>query len=284
MTGVHALNALGDGEREAFERHAAASPESAQEARELAETAALLALGTPEVTPPPRLKKSVMDAIRSTRQLPAVAAPADADDGVDTDADAGSSDPETAPAVESPRPPSSVPPAASPGSEAPTGPAVPAATKWWALAAGLLLLATGGLAGVVAVQQNEQSRLQEQLTAAQSSQAALHQLFASSDLKTAVQRLDDGATVSLSYSAAEGMMAVSTRGLPEPPSGHGYELWLISGDGATPAGMLSAEAVSAAELTMVTGPMEGVTHFGITVEPEGGSPAPTTDPIVLQEL
>lgn len=152
----------------------------------------------------------------------------------------------------------------------------------FALAAGVLLVAGGVLSGVVVNQNAQQEKLEEQLAALSTQQSELTRILTADDVRSKTQELNDGARVTLAYSATEGMMAVTTAGLPALPSDKGYELWLISGNGAVPAGMM--DGAQANGMVMISGAMEGVTHFGITVEPASGSPTPTTDPILVQEL
>lgn len=69
MTGAHALHALPDEERAAFERHLADCEPCAQETAELAATAARLGLAA-TVTPSPALRGQVLRRISSVRQVP----------------------------------------------------------------------------------------------------------------------------------------------------------------------------------------------------------------------
>ncbi|WP_328498303.1 anti-sigma factor [Streptomyces sp. NBC_00414] len=76
LTGAYALHALSDDERGEFERHAADCEACAQEALELSETAARLALAV-SVIPPAALKGRVMGRITTVRQeSPRVVSPA----------------------------------------------------------------------------------------------------------------------------------------------------------------------------------------------------------------
>jgi anti-sigma-K factor RskA len=70
-----------------------------------------------------------------------------------------------------------------------------------------------------------------------------------------------------------------THDMPEAPSGRVYEVWLQTPAGAMePAGIMT----EAGSTTLVLeGDAAAATAAGITVEPEGGSDAPTTEPIVL---
>ena len=82
--------------------------------------------------------------------------------------------------------------------------------------------------------------------------------------------------------ATTGEAAVVVAGLGPAPAGKVYELWAIRGDAAPePAGVFAGgtEASVAARAETVARPEE-VTTFAVSVEPAGGSKAPT-GPIVL---
>ncbi|WP_271395872.1 anti-sigma factor [Neomicrococcus lactis] len=263
LNALSALNALSDAEREQVLRQAEESETARQELDSFQETAALLSLGTTPTQPPARLKANLMNAISGVVQVPAEPTAA-AEPEIQTE-------PEIQAETEIQTKP-----------EARTEPPKNSHQKFFALAASVLLVTAGGL-GVVAWNLNEQQQaLNERATALATERDGMMQILSAPDMKSKLQTLDDGATVRLSYSVASGMMAVSTTGMPDLPEDKGYELWLISAEGATPAGMLDTS--EAEGMKMISGSMSDVTHFGITVEPAGGSDAPTSDPIILQAL
>jgi anti-sigma-K factor RskA len=67
--------------------------------------------------------------------------------------------------------------------------------------------------------------------------------------------------------------------VPAPPAGKVYELWTIAGGKPTPAGVFTVDATGRATHP-VAATRSPVQVFAVTVEPEGGVPAPT-GPIVL---
>ena len=73
LTGSYALDAVGDAEREEFERHLQHCPTCEAEVRGLRETAARLALAC-AMTPPARMERRVLAAAYQTRQLPPLSA------------------------------------------------------------------------------------------------------------------------------------------------------------------------------------------------------------------
>ena len=89
----------------------------------------------------------------------------------------------------------------------------------------------------------------------------------------------DGIDARASFIADEQVAVVRFDGLDPPPAGSDYQLWAIA-PGADPAsaGILAIEDGHA--LASVEGDFGAGWTFAITVEPEGGSPAPTTDPLV----
>lgn len=261
-----ALDALGEHEREELNQYPDSAP-ARHELDALQETAGLLGLAAQPIAPPARLKSSIMAAIRTTEQLPPAEDQEPAMDSAPVSAPTSDAEIESGSPVQ--------PPAPQAGSGRGT-------QRFFALAAGVLLLAAVALGGLAINQTSQQRELENKLAAMASHQEELTKILSAPDAKSKTQTLDDGARITLSYSAAEGLMAVSTSGMPELSSDKGYELWLISSDGAIPAGMLAGG--DADGMIMLSDPMQGVTHFGITVEPATGSPAPTTDPIMVQSL
>jgi anti-sigma-K factor RskA len=95
--------------------------------------------------------------------------------------------------------------------------------------------------------------------------------------------MPDGAVVTVALSARAGKGAVITQDLPPLAEGQAYELWLISDNGAKPAGMVRPGQSGRTDMTMLPD-VAGATHLGITVEPAGGSPQPTSAPVMMQKL
>lgn len=85
------------------------------------------------------------------------------------------------------------------------------------------------------------------------------------------------------YLRGEGRLIFLANNLPPLPSNRAYELWLIPTAGAPiPAGTFKPDTRGSA--TLVNPPIPvGVEAktFAITVEPETGSPAPTSQPVMV---
>ena len=70
--------------------------------------------------------------------------------------------------------------------------------------------------------------------------------------------------------------------LPPAPEGEVYEAWVIRDGVPQPAGLFESRDGEAA--STVEGSMDGAQAVAVTLEPEGGSPMPTSDPILVAPL
>lgn len=103
------------------------------------------------------------------------------------------------------------------------------------------------------------------------------------DPGTSVERTQvaGGGTGTLVVAPDGEQAAFLTASLPSTEPGETYQLWAIDEAGATSVGLLQPDAGRATALVNLPA---GTTTFGMTVEPAGGSKAPTTDPVLLVEL
>lgn len=247
----YALGTLSAQEEAIFESYLASSVRARAEVAAYESTAAELGLDAPPIEPPPTLKADLMARIAVTPQLDL---PADA---VDVDS----------PGVRS-APPTAVP-----------GPAMSRARKRWftrpvgivvTVAAAAALFISGTLVGTGIG--NGQSFEQAQA-------AGLAQINSASDVRRASAKVASGGTATLIWSHELGKSAILINDLSTLPSDKTYELWYITGGAATPAGTVSASK-NATTWRVLTGKFTTGVTVGVTVEPKGGSKAPTTKPIV----
>jgi anti-sigma factor RsiW len=83
-----------------------------------------------------------------------------------------------------------------------------------------------------------------------------------------------------------GVATLRVRGLPQPPRGYVYEVWLLRRGAAAPSptdalfGVSSADGSGRVALPSV----RGVEAVLVTAEPAGGSPAPTSQPFINASL
>ena len=87
---------------------------------------------------------------------------------------------------------------------------------------------------------------------------------------------ENGGKLTVGVSASRDEMAVDTRDLPELGSGRVYQIWAVHGEEMVSAGIVEDDDDGKA-----MGLPGQDTQVALTVEPEGGSKQPTTDPIVL---
>jgi anti-sigma-K factor RskA len=93
---------------------------------------------------------------------------------------------------------------------------------------------------------------------------------------------EDGSKATVVRSLSEGKAVLVTSDMASPPTGKAFELWLQDPAGTMqPAGLMDS---GGDHTILLKGDAASATAVGITVEPEGGSPAPTSDPIALFDL
>lgn len=138
-----------------------------------------------------------------------------------------------------------------------------------AAAAAVLVLAGGG--GAVVWQQTHFS----------STPSAADRVLQARDARRVSVDLTGGASATVYRSVSQHRAVLVTRGLPAAPAGRVYELWLQRDGRMVPAGLLRS---AGDQVVLLSGDASEATAAGITVEPPGGSPAPTTTPIALFDL
>jgi anti-sigma-K factor RskA len=86
-----------------------------------------------------------------------------------------------------------------------------------------------------------------------------------------------GGQIRLTYSVQEGASVLLADGLAPPPEGRVYELWFISNGEPQRAATFKTDASQHASLRVGRAPVAG-SVIAITVEPAGGSDAPSSAP------
>ena len=252
LTGAYAVGALDPAELAEFEAHLVDCPECSAEVRGLLGTAARLA-SAEAVEPPARLKAAVMAQIATTRQLPPLEAPRAEESGE----------------------------AAAP---AEGGVVVPMRRPGWswgqkalASAAAVLAVVSIGLSALLAQSSSTRQQLDAQ-------QQTITRVLTASDARTLAGPVEGGGRGAVVVSPSLGTTVFVASQLPAAPTGHTYELWYLGADGnAVPAGTFVPGADGHAT-TVLTGAPGQAAAVGMTVEPAGGSPQPTTAPILAVKL
>ncbi|MBM7829745.1 anti-sigma-K factor RskA [Agromyces cerinus] len=251
---AYALDAVDAEERAAVERALAEDAELRDEADGFAETAALLTGAAEPVEPPPALKSRLLAQLDGlAQQLPDAAAP---------DVPAAATVPAASPvAPQAPRAP---------------GPAARAAKRRWfqrpgaiiAAAAASVVLIAGAIIGVAWTGPNGWGAQREMAAIAEAP-----------DVESSTHELEGGGAVTLYWSAEQGRSGVVVEGLPDVGEASTYELWYIDDAGAQSAGTF--DVAEGETWRVLEGDFAPGVAVGVTVEPAGGSPQPTTEPIVV---
>ncbi|MCR1785164.1 anti-sigma factor [Nocardioides carbamazepini] len=111
---------------------------------------------------------------------------------------------------------------------------------------------------------------------------AAERILAAADASTVEKSFPDGSTATIVISRSEGRALIRTTDMASAPDGKAYELWLQTPAGVmVPAGLMPDDPDTT---YVLDGDASEATGVGITVEPDGGSPQPTSDPIALFPL
>jgi anti-sigma-K factor RskA len=166
-----------------------------------------------------------------------------------------------------------------PNVPAPFGTAPPSRSAWFprallGVAAGLLALVVA--LGVVTV------RLQQSADESRRTAEAVAEVLAAPDAKQVVGAIGTG-TGRLVVSRSEGKAVFVASGVPAAGPRRDYQLWVMSPGSARSAGLLDRRPGGRTEPIVVT-LTPGAEQIGLTKEPAGGSPQPTTDPLMRLEL
>ena len=153
------------------------------------------------------------------------------------------------------------------------------------LAFGGLAIVAALLAGAFIDARNDAAETERALTAVQQ-KAELNE-----DALANFVRNDDGWRLESSTGAVGRMVPSSdgatfaVAGLPEPPEGHTYQLWLLRGGcGDQPCAPTSAGVFDVDSALVVVDVDRSIRNFAgaaVTLEPAGGSEQPTTDPLLV---
>ncbi|MDQ1020751.1 anti-sigma factor [Streptomyces afghaniensis] len=252
LAAPYALDALEPPERVRFERHLRDCGRCAAEVRTLAEDAVRLAWSA-AAPAPAALRDRVMAAVRTTPQDPAPQHAAREP--------ARARAPQLPPHVWGTQPP--------PRQRRRMPLFVPFAT---ATAAAALVVAS-----LFAVQAD---RTQDQLTAERDRSREIAHVLAAPDARASNGRDGRGRTIGVIASASEGSAVVTLGGYGAPAGGRVHQLWLMR-PGAQPRSLGLFEGDTP---LVATGLVTSATSLAVTVEPAGGSPQPTTQPIVQLAL
>ena len=110
---------------------------------------------------------------------------------------------------------------------------------------------------------------------------AAEQVLQAPDAEEVVVDLGEAGRATLTRSKSQDRAVITTEDMVSAPTGKDYELWFIDGDEFVSAGLMP----DAPDQTVVLdGSAAAAAAVGITVEPDGGSDQPTSDPIAVFDL
>jgi anti-sigma-K factor RskA len=262
LVAAYAADALEESERADVEAHLEECEVCREDLRGYRETLAALAATTAEA-PPARMREAVLARVRTTPQLPPTTPPVQAG------------------------PDGARPERAGPGVGGAGGSDDPAATgttrdrsrTLFALAASVLtvLALAAGAWGVTT---------SDRLADVRAQQAAVQRVLSADDVVSlsGTPQLAGGVqgdeVVVLASASADAALLLPA-GLPVAPEGSTWQAWTVTPDGARSAGVFD---VRGGEAVALQGGLEGAQAVAVSLEPRGGSEAPTTDPVLVVPL
>ncbi|GAA1367664.1 anti-sigma factor [Streptomyces beijiangensis] len=141
---------------------------------------------------------------------------------------------------------------------------------------------TAGSAGVAVWQHQSADDAQQQARAAQQQSEQLAGVLAAPDAKATTGQLAGGASGTLVVAHSKNQAVFVASSMPKPPSGKVYQLWFNDAGTMRSAGLMDPSQTT--EAVLLSGPVDKASGMGITVEPSGGSPAPTSAPLALMNF
>ncbi|MER7582572.1 anti-sigma factor [Kitasatospora sp. NPDC097691] len=152
------------------------------------------------------------------------------------------------------------------------------APRWTKLALAACLAVAAGAGGLAVQQHQEADRARARATALSLRQDRVTDLLTAPDTRTTTGRATAGGGVgTVVWSPSRDRAAFLAAGLPAPVPGTTYQLWFDDAGTMRPAGLLPGGNGT----LLLTGPLDEARGVGVTVEPAGGSPHPSTTPVLL---
>lgn len=262
LVAAYAVDALEESERSDVEGHLDECDVCQEDLRGYRET--LAALGDATAEPPPaRLREAVMAQVRRTPQLPPPSS-------TDPDVDSAQAVRQVAPQV------------AAADADDPA----PAPARGGSSGRALFALAASAVTAVAIGSVVWGATSADRLADVQAQQSAVEQVLAADDVVSSAGNptLPDGVqgdSVVIWSSASQDAALLLPAGLPDAPDGRTWQAWTVTADQTTSAGVFE---VAGGRAVALDGGVTGVDAIAVSLEPEGGSTAPTSDPVVVVPL
>lgn len=263
LTPLYAVDALEPGEVAAAEAHLDSCVACREELVEVREALAAAVADEPAEPSSAALRARVMAALDDVPQLPALAAPSAPDDELARrraqreGADRAASGP-----------------AARPGRSRGTAP-----RRWvqgLVAAAAAVVVAGAAVTGYAALQWRADAQSAQQVARAITEVAGAPD----AQMVDAEGGADGWGSSRVMVSRSLGEAVLVPTGVEDAPSGRTWQLWFVSGGDARPAGTFTGAGSAA----VLSGAVDGADAVAVTLEPAGGSQAPTTTPVAVYPL
>jgi anti-sigma-K factor RskA len=114
-----------------------------------------------------------------------------------------------------------------------------------------------------------------------SSESTAEAVFAAPDVRTVSGDIPGGGTATVVFSRERDSGVLVMNNVTPPKKGTVYQMWLVNADGPHSAGTMASVAPST---TAVLPDLDSSSTLAFTVEPAGGSTAPTTPPFAELHL
>lgn len=243
---IYALDAVSDDERAMIDDYIKDAPEASEFLDRVREARETLAVSfAPDEAPPAGLFDNIMERITTNAATQPPAEPA-------------------APPVVSP----AVDDLAAARAKREERTRAGGARRWIAGAAAAAVIALGGIGvGAYVSTQND----------------PVNQVLQAQDVQKKSAPVPGGGTATISASSARDSFVVLMDGVAPAPEGKVYQLWTLPKDGSAPVPQGTMDAETLSKPAVVKG-LSSASSVAITVEPTGGSRAPTTDPVLVVGL
>jgi anti-sigma-K factor RskA len=155
------------------------------------------------------------------------------------------------------------------------------AERWRRATLGVAAAAVLAVAATWVVMDQRVSDEQAQVRSLRSERERIYAVMNAKDVRMRGADMPDGGRIAAAVSDTERGGVAMLAGLSSPPAGQTYQLWVVAGGTAAPAGVLPV-GVNGGTLAFDWSP--GADTFSITREPAGGSAAPTMAPLAAIDL
>ncbi|MGJ0384660.1 anti-sigma factor domain-containing protein [Paenarthrobacter nicotinovorans] len=243
---IYALDAVSDDERAMIDDYVKDAPEGAEFFQRVREARETLAVSfTAQDEPPAGLFGNIIERITQQATAPAAAEPA-------------------APAAVSP----AVDDLAAARAKREERQRAGGARRWIVGVAAAAVIGLGGIGvGAYVSAQND----------------PVNQVLQAQDVQKQSAPVPGGGTATISASSAKDSFVVLMDGVAPAPEGKVYQLWTLPKDGSAPVPQGTMDAQTLSKPAVVKG-LSSASSVAITVEPAGGSQAPTSAPVLVVAL